>query len=562
MENFLLASLLLFTVAAVTIVLSRSIGLGSILGLLIAGIIIGPYTPGPYVTNDVETLRHFAEFGVVLLLFIIGLEMQPKKLWSMRFEVFGLGGLQVGITGVIIGFFLNRFIEPLSLAMILGFTLALSSTAFVMQLLQEKGYVASEHGRKAFAVLLFQDLAIVPLLVLLPIVSSANSLTFSLDALMDIVVIFCVIGMVLIFGRYILPLAFDNVAKQSNQDAFLFITILAVILSAYLMDKVGLSMGLGAFMMGMLLSTSKYRFQIQAGIEPFRGMLMSIFFIAVGMSINVKVLMENPLEIALNIVSIFIIKTVVVFFIAFLSKSPTASAIRMSFLLSQCGEFGFVLFGTAKALNVIDENTFVFGMGVISISMLFTPFVYNLGLKLANIITKSSTLNYIYANEEHKGKIVIAGYGDTGKIIASMLKHIQKEFIAIDNDIEVVKKARKLGENVFYGDVSDDKLLEAIRVEQSQAVIIAVNSGQSAIKSIMHIRQACPHVYIVARSLEIKNMTKMFLSGANEVIAERAEGSLRIGSEVLLTMGIPEDDIMSLLESYRKNEYELIREIE
>lgn len=562
MDHFLSASLLLFAVASITITLSKSLGLGSILGLLIAGIIIGPYTPGPYITKDVETLRHFAELGVVLLLFIIGLEMQPKKLWSMRVEVFGMGGLQVIVTGVVLGFFVSHFIDSFALAMILGFTLSLSSTAFVMQLLQEKGEIASLHGRSAFAILLFQDLAIVPLLAILPIISSGESIGFESFFDKDTLVVFGTIMIVLIFGRYVAPRAFEKVARQGNRDAFLFIAILSVILASYLMEKVGLSMGLGAFMMGMLLSTSRYKFQIQASVEPFRGMLMSIFFIAVGMSINIGSLMENPLGIVFNIVTIFAIKTILILGIALLFKHPAAPAIRMSFLLNQCGEFGFVLFGSAKALGLIDDSTFAFGMGVISISMLFTPLMYSLGLKFANDITKSHAISYIKQETEQGSKVVIAGYGDTGKIIGSMLKHAHINFVAIDNNIEIVKEARKNKEDVFFGDIADDRLLEAIKIEQAQIVIISVNHGASAVRAITLISERYPQIHLIARSLDIKSMSKMFRSGANRVIAEMAESSLVIGSEVLLEAGIPEDDINALLEAYRKNEYELIREID
>lgn len=562
MENFLSAALLLFAVASITITLSKSLGLGSILGLLVAGVIIGPYTPGPYITKDVETLRHFAELGVVLLLFIIGLEMQPKKLWSMRVQVFGMGGLQVGLTGVVLGFFLYSIMDNFAISMILGFTLSLSSTAFVMQLLQEKGEIASLHGRSSFAILLFQDLAIVPLLAILPILASSEPI--SIDGFLEhkALIVIEVILVVFIFGRYVAPKALEKVAKQGNRDAFLFIAILSVILASYLMGKVGLSMGLGAFMMGMLLSTSKYKFQVQASVEPYRGMLMSIFFIAVGMSINIESLMENPAGIVLNIITIFAIKTLLVLGIALLFRHPAAPAVRMSFLLNQCGEFGFVLFGSAKALGLIDEYTFAFGMGVISISMLFTPFMYTLGLKFANDIAKSQSISYIKTEVDQESKIVIAGYGDTGKIIGSMLKHVHMDFIAIDNNIETVKEAKKLGDEVFYGDIADDKLLDAIKIEQSQIVVISINHGESAIRAITHISERYPHINLITRALDIKTMTKMFQSGANSVIAEMAESSLVIGSEVLLDVGIPEDDINSLLEAFRKNEYELIREID
>lgn len=256
MDFFLLSALVLLAVTAIMVTISKHMGLGSILGLLIAGIIVGPHTPGPIVTSEVETLRHFTEFGVVLLLFVIGLEMQPAKLWSMRKEVFGLGSLQVIASGVVLGLYMNFFVESIGVAMLLGFTLALSSTAFVMQILQDKGKLNTEHGKNAFAILLLQDLAVVPLLAVLPLLSTQQQTVDSSwwKTLIDVLAMF---ALLIAFGRYIIPKALDKVAKQRNKDAFLLLTLLSVVLSAYLMKHAGLSMALGAFLMGMFLSTSR-----------------------------------------------------------------------------------------------------------------------------------------------------------------------------------------------------------------------------------------------------------------------------------------------------------------
>ncbi|NLK65878.1 MAG: portal protein [Campylobacteraceae bacterium] len=560
MDYFLFATLLLAAVASITITLSRSVGLGSILGLLIAGIIIGPYTPGPFLTSEVAKVRQFTEFGVVLLLFIIGLDMHPKKLWSMKKEVFGLGTLQVLVTGLVIGFYLTFFMERPAVAYLLGFTFSLSSTALVMQLLQEKGEVASTHGKASFAVLLLQDLAIVPLLAVVPLLSDDGHLPSHFPIYQQILITIGMLGFLYIFGRYLAPLAFEKAAKQNNRDAFLFLSILCVVLSAVITNEIGLSMALGAFITGVLLSSSKYSFQIQASIEPFRGLLMSIFFVAVGMSIDFKALMVDPEIFTLNIVIIAVLKIVILFCLALLFKIAVRPALKMSLLLSQSGEFGFVLLGAAKSANVVTDLEFTFGVGLISISMLITPLLYNFALKLSSKLSRSSPISFIKPSIDTT-KVVIAGFADTGKIIASMLKKCGIEYIAFDTNPTIVKDAKKLGEPVFYGDISDEKMLQAIKIEQAQVVIIAISSSAKALRAITHIKSYYPNIVILAKSMDIKTMDKMILQGANLVVSESTESSLRIGSEALLLSGMEQSDVDTILELFRKNDYALLREM-
>ncbi|WP_263832602.1 monovalent cation:proton antiporter-2 (CPA2) family protein [Sulfurospirillum oryzae] len=560
MDFFLLSSLVLLAVTAIMVTISKHIGLGSILGLLIAGIIVGPHTPGPIVTSEVENLRHFTEFGVVLLLFVIGLEMQPSKLWSMRKEVFGLGSLQVIASGIVLGLYMNFFVDRFSVAMLLGFTLALSSTAFVMQLLQEKGEVASEHGKSAFAILLLQDLAVVPLLATLPWLAQSQENTQS-SWIESIVMVISMVALLIVFGRYIIPKALDKVAKQRNKDAFLLLTLLSVVLSAYLMDHAGLSMALGAFLMGMFLSTSRYSYQIESSLEPFKGILMSLFFIAVGMSIDFKAIMNDPLVFSEHVVMILVLKAVVIFGLMLAFGASKSNAIRLAFLLNQSGEFGFVLFGAAKALGIIDDQLFVVGIGVISISMLVTPVLYNFGCKLAHKLTNASPFSYLHADEESEQKVVIAGYGNTGKVIAKMLKNSSIPFMVFDVNPTEVAIGRNEGLPVFFGDITDLKLLNTIKLEQASMIIVSIDHSLNAIKVVKHIKEYYPHIKILARALDIKAMDKLLLAGANWVIAETLESSIRTGAEALSLMGSSPEEIHTLLEALRKNEYELIREM-
>lgn len=562
MDVFLVSVLFLLAVTAIMVSISKHIGLGSILGLLIAGIIIGPNTPGPYLTSEVEAMRHFTEIGVVFLLFIIGLEIQPSKLWSMRKEVFVLGTLQVIISGVALGIYLGFHVEKFSVALLLGFTLALSSTAFVMQLLQEKGELVSEHGKSSFSILLLQDIAIVPLLAILPFLADNSTVEEGPSIYLKTANIALMFVLLFAFGRYILPRVLEKVSKERNKDAFLLFALLSVILSAYLMDHAGLSMALGAFLMGMMLSTSRYSFQIESSVEPFKGILMSLFFIAVGMSIDFKAIMSAPWLFAEHIVVILIIKAIILFLLALWFGASKSNALKIASLLNQSGEFGFVLLGAAKALSIIDDRLFVVGIGVISISMLLTPVLYSAGCKIANKFAQSSEINYLAINAEKiTQKVLIAGYGSTGKVIAHVLRNSDVPFMVFDNNPSAVQAGLKEGMPVFFGDITDMKLLEIIKLDQAAMLIVSIDKSIKAIKIVKHIKESYPHIKILARAVDIKVMDKLLLAGASWVLAETLESSLRIGEEALNVLGIDSSDITVFLETLRKNDYDVIRKI-
>ncbi|MBN2885557.1 MAG: cation:proton antiporter, partial [Chromatiaceae bacterium] len=301
LNSFVLSAIVLLSAAALAVTLFKHLGLGSILGLLVAGIVVGPHSPGPYVTEHVEEVRHFTELGVVLLLFVIGLEMKPRRLWDLRREVFGLGSAQILLSGLAISAYLAIYEPSWRAALLMGLTLALSSTALVMQLLHERGDLNSRHGTTAFAILLMQDLAVVPLLAIVPILSETGTLSASVPLGQQILIVVGMVGVIFIFGRYLVPFALERLLRQNNREAFALVVLLAVFLAAGAMHEAGLSMALGAFMMGMLLSTSRFSFQIQAHIEPFKGLLMSLFFVAVGMSIDLPAIAAEPLLLAQHV---------------------------------------------------------------------------------------------------------------------------------------------------------------------------------------------------------------------------------------------------------------------
>ncbi|MCU7886489.1 MAG: cation:proton antiporter, partial [Candidatus Thiodiazotropha sp. (ex Lucinoma annulata)] len=447
LDTFLFSALLLLIATSVAVALFKHLGLGSVLGLLVAGMIVGPYSPGPYVTEHVEDVRHFTELGVVLLLFIIGLEMRPRRLWAMRREVFGLGLLQILLTGLVIALYFRLYQSSWALSLLIGLTFALSSTAFVIQILQERGEIASRHCMTAFSILLMQDLAIVPLLAAVPILSDTGRLSAEIPVWQQLMIEVGMIAMVVILGRYVLPFVLNQLAKQGNREGFFLVVMLAVFLAAWVMDQAGLSMALGAFVMGMLLSGSSYRLQIQAFIEPYKGLLMSLFFVAVGMSIDFASIAQDALMFVQHIFVIVAIKMLVLLLLALAFGFSKQVAVRVSFFLAQGGEFGFVLIGSAKALQVIDDGTFVMAVGVISVSMLITPLLVRASDRLAKQFDRSEHetdhMQYPADHGEESQRVIIGGYGRVGHTVAVLLHTSGVPIVVFDTRPDRVAQGKK-----------------------------------------------------------------------------------------------------------------------
>lgn len=559
-ESFLFSAVFLLTVITISIAFSKKLGLGTILGLLVAGVVVGPHSPGPVLTNDVEAVRHFTEFGVVLLLFLIGLEMQPKKLWSMRRDVFGMGFAQIIVSGIFIAIYTSFYTSSWKSALIIGLTYALSSTAFVVQILQERGAMSTKYGKASFSILLMQDLAIVPLLAFVPILADSGTLSRDHSVLTQVGIALGMIGVVILLGRYIIPKLLERFAKDRNQEAFIFLTILSVLLSAWTMEQAGLSMALGAFLMGMMLSESKFHLQIQAYIEPYKGLLMSLFFVAVGMSLDLDAVISEPTIIFQHLIMIMGIKIIVLLFLVRLFGYSKSISIKVAFLLSQSGEFGFVLFGVAKSLGVVSDSMFVVAITIISVSMALTPLVIKIGDRLAQKYEGED--NSKYSNNidiPQKPEVIIAGYGRVGHIVGSMLNLSSIDFIAYDTDVERVKLGRREGRSVLYGDMSDYRLLSSIDLSNVKLIVVTVDSHFGASKVISHIKNSHPEIAIYARSKDAKAKEILLHYGANWVLPEAIEGSLRLGAEVLFKLGKDNVEIESLLGSLRVDDYNGIK---
>jgi glutathione-regulated potassium-efflux system protein KefB len=432
-----------------------------------------------------------------------------------------------------------------------------------MQLLQERGEFASRHGTGAFSVLLMQDLSVIPLLALVPLLSNTAAITSGIPLWEQLLLLAGLFAALAVFGLRLVPFALEWLARHDNREAFLLVVLLAVFLAAWAMHQTGLSMVMGAFLMGMLLSGSRYNMQIRAHIEPYKGLLMSLFFVTVGMSIDLEKLAQQPLVFFQHTGALIGIKLAVLLPLAIAFGYSRGNAVRMTFLLAQSGEFGFVLFGSALALEVIDETTFVMAVGVISLSMLLTPLLVRFGNALAHHFEdQQKAPDGIRSEvlEVPEQQVLIGGYGRMGHTIATLFEASEIPFVALDVDPERIAKGRAYGHPVLYGDISDPELLAAAHAEQAVLVVLTINDGPTALRAISHLRNIYPRVPIIARARDLEACAQLLEAGATQAFPEALEASLRLGAEALKMVGAPADNAELLLQGIRDEGYELVRE--
>jgi glutathione-regulated potassium-efflux system ancillary protein KefC len=563
-KSFVDSAVLLLVVAAIAVTVFRHFGLGSVLGLLVTGVVVGPHTMGPYVTANVEDVRQFTELGVVLLLFLIGLEMKPRHLWDLRRTLFGLGSLQIVLSALLIAGYFRLFEHSWGTALLIGCSFALSSTAFVVQMLRDQGEIATHHGQTAFAVLLMQDLAVVPLLALVPLLADSGTLPEDARLWEQIGVAVALVALVVLGGRYLVPRILDHLARKNNREAFLLAAMGAVFIAAWAMHHAGMSMALGAFLMGMMLSTSRYSLQIEAGMEPHKGLLMSLFFVAVGMSLDVRVLLEHPWQFGLNVLAIIAIKVAVLYLLCLCFGTGRSIALKVSFLLSQGGEFGFVLFGAAKALGIIDDFVFVMGAAVISLTMLLTPMLVKLSNWLARRVAAvpadvHQSFRYSGRGNESAVRVVIGGYGRVGHTVGTILASSGIPYVAFDSDAVLVAKWNVDGHPVFYGDLGDPQLLTAASLQDIDLVVLTIDKRHTAVRAASLIRSQLPQVSIVARARDLASCEALLRAGVSKAYPETLEASLRLAAETLESLGISNAETDMLLREVRSADYALVR---
>jgi len=547
----LLAQIAIFLAAAViAIPIFRYFKLGSVLGYLAAGIIIGPAGLG--LISKIDTTLHIAEFGIVLLMFVIGLELQPSRLWVMRKPIFGLGLAQVLVTTAGIGaaaYF--GFEQSKESSLIIGFGLSMSSTALVLQVLAERGQLNSQYGRFAFSILLFQDVAVLPALTLLPLLGVASARTAGPGGWLALKFI-AVLATVIIGGRYVLRPMLRIVAATRVAEAFTAAGLLVIIATALLVSQVGLSLPLGAFLAGVLLADSEFRHELEADIEPFKGLLLGLFFITVGMSANLGLALEKPWLIVGLTLSFMLLKIAVLAAIGRLSGlSPTASR-GLAFSLPSGGEFAFVLFGLSATLGIMDADIAELLVLVVTGSMILSPLL--LALHDAMFKRQESDDRPFDTPEELYPKVIIAGFGRFGQIVGRILLAKKISFTALEANQTQVDFLRRFGNQVFYGDASRLELLRAAHAENAEVFVLAIDDVDASVRTAELIRKHFPHLKIFARARNRQHAFRLMDLDVRYTIRETFVSSLEMSEKVLETLGLSKSKAVETVHQFRAHD--------
>lgn len=551
-----LNEVLVFLVAAVCIVpLFRWFKSSSVLGYLAAGVLVGPHALG--LIKDPESVLRFAEFGVVFLLFTIGLELSIERLKLLRHYVFGLGAVQVLLTSVLIGgalYFMGQSVET---ALVIGSGLALSSTAFVIQMLVERGEMMTRFGRVSFSVLLFQDLAIVPLLALLPLLGAPES---SLAGALGIAAVkaVAVVAAAVLIGRRVLRPLYRVIAAARLQELFVAVTLLVVLGAGWIMSQAGISMALGAFLAGLLLSETEYRHQVEADIRPFRGLLLGLFFMAVGMAIDLPLVAREWLLLLLVVVVLLLVKGVLITGLCLLFRLPADVALRVGPLLSQGGEFGFVLVGGGMLIGVVDRDLGQLILAIIALSMAATPAMDILGARLSRLAVPRRGSGMATLQDEAEGfteHVIIAGFGRVGQTVARVLAACGVPYIALDLDHAWVTRGRADGLPLYFGDASRVDVLEAAGIERAKAAVITIDRAHEASRAVASLHHRMPGLPIFVRSHDMSHAQELERGGAAAVVPETVEASLQIGGILLSAVGVSTDDINRVMKEFREENY-------
>ncbi len=551
-----LNEVLVFLIAAVCIVpLFRWIKSSSVLGYLAAGVLVGPHALG--LIEDPDSVVLLADLGVIFLLFAIGLELSIERLKLMRHYVFGLGALQVLVTAVLIGGVVLAFGQPVEAALVIGSGLALSSTAFVVQMLVERGEMITRYGRVSFSVLLFQDLAIVPLLALLPLLGAPESSLIGAVAIAAAKAVVAVAAAIVIGRRVLRPL-YRIIAGSGLQELFVAVTLLVVLGAGWLMAQAGISMALGAFLAGLLLSETEYRHQVEADIRPFKGLLLGLFFMSIGMLIDLPLVGREGLVLLAAVLALLLVKSVLISGLCLIFGLQSDVALRVGPLLSQGGEFGFLLVGGAMMTGVLDGDLGQLVLAVIALSMVATPGVDWLGGRLSRLVAPKPS-SRPEALQEEAGTIaqhvIIAGFGRVGQTVARVLATCGVPYIALDMDHARVTRGRAGGLPLYYGDASRVDVLEAAGIERAKAAVITIDRSVEASRTVAALHQRMPDLPIIVRSHDMRHAHQMEDDGAKAVVPETVEASLQIGGILLSAVGVSTDDITRVMHDFRKDNY-------
>ncbi len=535
-DHSLLFNAFIYLLAAVIAVpISKRLGFGAVLGYLLAGVVIGPWGFG--LIAEAEDILHFAEFGVVLLLFAIGLELDPKRLWAMRRPILGLGGGQVVLTtGVLAGVGVLLGLAP-AIALVAAMGLSLSSTAMALQLLNEKNLLPTPAGQSGFSVLLFQDIAVIPMLAVIPLLAIDNGATangFDWVALLKAI---GVIALIVILGRLLLRPVLRLIAATGLREVFTAFSLLLVIGTALLMAAVGMSMALGAFLAGVLLAESEYRHALESDIEPFKGLLLGLFFIAVGMSIDFGILLRDPIITAALALGLVAVKGVILFVLGRIYGLPSQQLPMFALVLSQGGEFAFVLFGVAQMTGVFAGEMTDTLIVTVALSMLTTPLLMVLNDRFITPRLDRGTAPPMDAMEDQGHAVIIAGFGRFGQIVGRLLHANGIDATVLEHDPNHIETLRRFHFKVFYGDAGRLDLLRAAGAEKARMLVVAIDDREGMLRLVELARENFPNLKVVTRAWDVPHVFELLEKGADVYERETFEGALRLGERVLKQLG-------------------------
>lgn len=551
--------------AVVAVPVAKRLGLGSVLGYLIAGAIIGPYVLG-IVGDQVEDVMHFAEFGVVMMLFLVGLELQPSLLWRLRVPILGLGGAQViGTTAVIAGIaYLCGLDWKMSLAV--GMILALSSTAIVLQTLNEKGLMKTDVGQSSFSVLLFQDIAVIPMLALLPLLATQSDSSQQVDggsAWLQGLLVLAVVAGIILAGRFLVRPLFRIIANTKMREIFTATALFLVIGIALLMGAVGLSAALGTFLAGVVLADSEYRHELEAEIEPFKGLLLGLFFISVGASINFTILAEEPGLIGGLVFALIAVKMLVLLVLSKIFKMDKPASAFFGFALAQSGEFCFVLFSFAAQNNVISEDVSSPLVVVVALSMAVTPLLMIVNEKLIQplLVHDSSDDREADVIDDGETPVIVAGMGRFGQIVSRLLNMKGFETTILEHDASQIEMVRKFGNKVFFGDASRVDLLHSAGAEEAKLIVVAVDEHEKAVEIVENVRKHFPHLKIYARAEGRRQFHELEMAGADCIVRETFHSAVNMGEQALASLGMRRHEAHRAAMTFKKYDEQHIREM-
>jgi glutathione-regulated potassium-efflux system ancillary protein KefC/glutathione-regulated potassium-efflux system protein KefB len=541
--------------AVIALPLFKRLGFGTVLGYLIAGVAIGPSVLG--LVQDVDRLRHLSELGVVLLLFIIGLELQPKRLWALRRPVFGLGGTQVLVTTVVAVALAQAAGLGIAAAVVAGFGLAMSSTALGLQTLAEKGQLTTQHGRTAFAILLFQDVAVIPMLAIVPVL--AGDATTHPSPLLDIAKAMAVIVIVVTAGHFLLRPFFRLMAATDSNELFTAAALLVVVGTALLMDMADLSMALGSFMAGMLLADSEYRHQLEATIEPFKGLLLGLFFISVGMSVNLGLIADDPVGILGLAFALVAIKAAILFVLGRWHGLNLASSRNLAVALSQGGEFAFVLYEVAHQAGLIATETSQVLVAVVTVSMALTPLLFAANGWWDKRQRPQPEVEQAYDTiDEEDSQVIVAGFGRVGQVVTRILRIRRIPFTALEKSFSQVDFVRKFGGKVYFGDAARLELLHAAKADRAKVFVIAVDDVDASLRIAELVRRHFPRLKIFARARNRQHVYQLREIGAHVVVREVFHSSLELARHLLIEFGEQPEQARTILQHFGDHDNTLL----